>query len=722
MKKILVLFSALLCMTSAWAWTGSGTEKNPYLVNSEADWNARTWTEEFWKTVDINGLYPERSTVTHKGITATVTKGAKVSKEMLSIYYSGGASITFSADAKINSIVITTDWYSGVPSTGWNVSAGIFTWSGTPATSVTLTTGMAEQSLDMEVLTIVFTIETEDKEIVYSAQNFEGAYDGEAHGITVNVTDPASGYTVKYGETKGTYDKDALTFMNVGAYTVYYRISADGYLTAEDSATVTIHPAGSRILLSTGFEEDDCLDGWTLKNNGESEFGIKEYSGYARTGEHYFQLSSWHIAPNNDQYIITPEFNADYLRMAFYAHCNYKQSSLCESFRFGYSTTDNAYASFTWGDDIVVNTEVYTQYVYEAPAGTKFIAIKLTTSGKHEDLKIDDLTIMGISQFAKLEDNTEDAAHWHFNPVSAPTYGVKAGQTVTLNYDGALKVQSVTSSVAVENPSENTWTLTQPEADIEIAVAYYPVAVSSTDPTAVEGATPETEDELITAGVSAEGTFQYAIGENSTDIPTTGWSTDIPTAATIDTDGDVYVWYQLIGDATHSNDTARCLTVSVTWPTIVFESKNLGTRKEVNVQLPHKFMSDFNTDNGEWDQILKTLYSFFGWCRQDAGPTATGNEAVTAGMEGNNHYVIIDHLFEGTATVTGGFRTEMPLADYSTYTVTISVKKKHDTPTAIDEVGNGERSNGEWTKVLRDGQIYIIRDGKTYTVTGQQVK
>ena len=710
-KKIFSFFLALA------ASVGMSWAQNPTPVT-------RTWSEDFWRTVDINGLYPERSAVTHKGITATVTKGANVKNEMLSIYQSGGASITFSADVNITSIVITTDWYSGVPSTGWNVSAGTgtftFTWSGTPATSVTLTTGNAEQNLDMEVLTIVFTIEAEDKEIVYSAQNFDGNYDGEAHGITVNVTDPASGYTVKYGETKGTYDLDALTFTNVGEYTVYYRISADGYLTADDSAKVTIHPAGSRILLSTGFEEDDCLDGWILKNNGESDFGRQEYSGYARTGEYYFQLSSWHVAPNNDQYIITPEFNADYLKMAFYARSSYRQISSCENFRFGYSTTDTAFASFTWGDDIVVNTDAYTQYVYEAPAGTKFIAIKLTTPGEHENLRMDDLTIRGISQFAKLEDNTEDSAHWHFTPVSAPTYGVLAGQTVTLNYDGVLKVNSVTSSVAVENPSDNTWTLTQPEADIEIAVAYYPIAVATTNPTAVEGAKAGLDNELITAGESAEGTFQYAIGENSTEVPATGWSTDIPTAAAIDTVGDVYVWYQLIGDATHSNDTARCLTVSLGAPTLVFEDTYLGTRKEVDVVLPHKFVSDFDTDNGEWDQILKTLYSFYGWCRQDAGPKATGNEAVTAGLEGNNHYVLITGLFEGTATVTGGFSTEFPLAEDRTYTVTISIKES--APTAIDEIGNGERAKGEWTKVLRNGQILIIRDGKTYNALGAEVK
>lgn len=35
---------------------------------------------------------------------------------------------------------------------------------------------------------------------------------------------------------------------------------------------------------------------------------------------------------------------------------------------------------------------------------------------------------------------------------------------------------------------------------------------------------------------------------------------------------------------------------------------------------------------------------------------------------------------------------------------------------------NGEWANGEWTKVIRDGQLLILKDGKTYNVTGAQIK
>ena len=40
--------------------------------------------------------------------------------------------------------------------------------------------------------------------------------------------------------------------------------------------------------------------------------------------------------------------------------------------------------------------------------------------------------------------------------------------------------------------------------------------------------------------------------------------------------------------------------------------------------------------------------------------------------------------------------------------------------TAIDEISQGQTCKSQ--KLIKDGQILIIRDGKTYTVTGQQVR
>ena len=37
--KLFTLFMALACATNVWAWSGSGTSSDPYLITSEADWN-----------------------------------------------------------------------------------------------------------------------------------------------------------------------------------------------------------------------------------------------------------------------------------------------------------------------------------------------------------------------------------------------------------------------------------------------------------------------------------------------------------------------------------------------------------------------------------------------------------------------------------------------------------------------------------------------------------
>ena len=38
-QKLLMMLALLVCTTTAWAWDGSGTSVDPYLIKSESDWN-----------------------------------------------------------------------------------------------------------------------------------------------------------------------------------------------------------------------------------------------------------------------------------------------------------------------------------------------------------------------------------------------------------------------------------------------------------------------------------------------------------------------------------------------------------------------------------------------------------------------------------------------------------------------------------------------------------
>lgn len=86
------------------------------------------------------------------------------------------------------------------------------------------------------------TVTVQPKAMTVSAADVTATVDGHPHGITVNVTDPATGYTVKYGTVAGSYTLDASpTQTEAGTKTVYYQVTADNYTTYTGSATVTVN-------------------------------------------------------------------------------------------------------------------------------------------------------------------------------------------------------------------------------------------------------------------------------------------------------------------------------------------------------------------------------------------------------------------------------------------------------------------------------------------------
>ncbi len=76
------------------------------------------------------------------------------------------------------------------------------------------------------------------------SENYTGVYDGRAHGISVTLSAAAKGGTILYGETEGECKlTENPLYRNTGAYTVYYEVSKDNYITHKGHASVTIKPA-----------------------------------------------------------------------------------------------------------------------------------------------------------------------------------------------------------------------------------------------------------------------------------------------------------------------------------------------------------------------------------------------------------------------------------------------------------------------------------------------
>ena len=157
-------------------------------------------------------------------------------------YATSSISKTFGDAAFTNALTKTGDGAVTYSSSNTNVAtvnatSGEVTIVGNGSTTITATVTDGT-NYTYAAKTASYTLSVGTAAMTVSATGYTGAYDGQAHGIT--VTAPA-GATVKYGETAGTYNLNASpTYTNAGTYTVYYQVTKTGFDTVTGSATVTI--------------------------------------------------------------------------------------------------------------------------------------------------------------------------------------------------------------------------------------------------------------------------------------------------------------------------------------------------------------------------------------------------------------------------------------------------------------------------------------------------
>lgn len=168
--------------------------------------------------------------------------------------------------------------------------------------------------------------------------------------------------------------------------------------------TVNLQAAQS-LPYSYGFEDNDlATDGWTKSSANtanESKYGILAEAKHE--GDYGFRFSSYSQASDYNQYLFSPELTADKgVVVQFY----YKNSSTSgsEKFKVGYSTTNTDPASFTWGDEIVANTNSWILLdEFVCPAGTKYVAINYYSNYLYY-LYVDDITFSAPTSCKKPTD------------------------------------------------------------------------------------------------------------------------------------------------------------------------------------------------------------------------------------------------------------------------------------------------------------------------------
>ena len=177
------------------------------------------------------------------------------------------------------------------------------------------------------------------------------------------------------------------------------------------------------------------------------------------------------------------------------------------------------------------------------------------------------------------------------------------------------------------------------EGTIEATIAPADASVTSA-PTAIENLSyTGSAQNLVTAGVASHGTMQYALGENGTTAPTSGWGNDVPSGTNA---GTYYVWYKVVGDANYFDVAARCIPVSI--------AKLAGT------SAPAGLVGIAPTEGGNDGQITGVTSDMEYAASADFSAPVTCSGTSVTGLSAGTYYVrakeTASHLAGAAATVT----------------------------------------------------------------------
>lgn len=347
------------------------------------------------------------------------------------------------------------------------------------------------------------TVTINPKAMSVDAYGYTGDYDGEPHGITVNVSDPASGSTVRYGKEDGVYNLDSSPVLtDAGTMTVYYQVTADNYATCTGSATVEVKAKPVQTITAADVTA-------TYGDTG-AKVSAKVTNPSTGGGEITYAVK---------------EGSKDYIDV------------LSSGGNLKIKKAGTAAVIVT-----AAKTDHYAQTKKEVIVTIKPKTMSVTASGYDGDY---DGAAHGITV------NVSD-------PASGATvrYGTEEGvynleSSPVLGDPGTL-------TVYYQVTAENYVTYTGKET-VKIAAkkAKSVAAAVSANNRNWDGK----EEALVTVtGTASGGTMRYAIGRDAQHAPSEGWGTAIPTGTNT---GTYYVWYKAIGDLYHSDSDPACVIVTI---------------------------------------------------------------------------------------------------------------------------------------------------------------
>ena len=227
-----------------------------------------------------------------------------------------------------------------------------------------------------------------------------------------------------------------------------------------------------------GFEDAGAMDCWSmvnipsacegltgLQNNAWAEYNLNK--DYARSGNNFFFFLYYAYSEQGVpfQTLISPELSgiSNGLHVEFY-YSGFNNG--IETFKVGYSTTDNNLESFTWGDEITASSS-YQRFSANYPAGTKYVAVQHTSDDQYY-LFLDDFLFEESASCLEPSGLTISGATTTGATLSWTAGGSETAWDIYVT-DDETDVPGDTTTPTVSNTSENPYALT----NITSCTTYY---------------------------------------------------------------------------------------------------------------------------------------------------------------------------------------------------------------------------------------------------------
>ena len=289
-------------------------------------------------------------------------------------------------------------------------------------------------------------------------------------------------------------------------------------------------------------------------------------------------------------------------------------------------------------------------------AGTYYVWYKVVGDETHTDTTPECIPVE-ISKAAALD--VEDLEE-NQKPVKE-TDIVYTGEPITLVKKPAGTLPEGYTGVEYSIDNGKTWTTTIPDGtgageytvkvkykgdnnhedfsgdDIKITISKAEPTIT-TKPAMVEGIIyTGSEQNLVKAGNTTGGELQYAIGTDSTTVPTSGWSNIIPKGKNT---GTYYVWYKVVGDDNYNGIDPECVTVNIA-PKEITISGISGIKKTYDGTDDATFNCSEDSVNGvkEGDDIVVTANGTYGSKDVGTGINVTINEYTISGQDKDNYTI-----------------------------------------------------------------------------------